>query len=138
MAFARRTRDQAVVLSFATVQGLSLFTRLPGFPCPFRAGTGVPCPGCGLTRACGALVTGDLTAMMRFHALAPLVLIAGAWYLTVLHAPKKLRYISRDVWHGLERRISVPLVVGAVFIVYWLARLLFQGRGFIDVVSSRR
>jgi hypothetical protein len=133
----RRSRDLWVVLGVATVQGLSLVTRLPGIPCPFRAGTGIPCPGCGLTRACGALVTGDLARMFRFHALAPLVLVAALGYLMVHHGPEKVRYISRDVWHALERRVSVSVVVGAMFVFYWLARLLFQGRGFIDLMSSR-
>jgi Protein of unknown function (DUF2752) len=133
----RRSRDLGLVLGVAAIQGLSLVTRLPGIPCPFRAGTGIPCPGCGLTRACGALVTGDWARMFRFHAMAPLVLVAAAWYLMVHHGPGKVRYISRDVWHALERRVSVPLVVGGTFVVYWLARLLFQGSGFIDLMSTR-
>lgn len=41
--------------------------------CPFRIGLGVPCPGCGLTRATLAGVTGDLHGMLHFHPLAPIV-----------------------------------------------------------------
>lgn len=41
--------------------------------CPFRVGLGVPCPGCGLTRATLAIASGDLHGMLVFHPLAPLV-----------------------------------------------------------------
>jgi hypothetical protein len=49
--------------------------------CPFALLTGHACPGCGLTRAVGALLTGDLPGALRLHPLAGLVAaqIALAW-----------------------------------------------------------
>src|SRR5213082_114107 len=54
--------------------------------CPFRLLTGLPCPGCGLTRSVVSLAHGDLAAALTFHPLGPLlivgllgVLIAEAW-----------------------------------------------------------
>lgn len=41
--------------------------------CPTRNLLGVPCPGCGLTRATEALVVGDFGSMLRFHPLAPIL-----------------------------------------------------------------
>ncbi len=38
-----------------------------GYVCPFRALTGLPCPGCGMTRAWISLLHGDLSAAFRFH-----------------------------------------------------------------------
>lgn len=38
--------------------------------CPFRLCTGHACPGCGLTRATGSLLRGDVAASLRFHPLA--------------------------------------------------------------------
>ena len=51
---------------------------LSGLPlCPFRMMTGIPCPGCGLTRATLHALTGDFAGALRFHplvfVLAPLV-----------------------------------------------------------------
>jgi hypothetical protein len=43
--------------------------------CPFRRITGVWCPGCGMTRAFGWLAHGDLHQSLRYHPLAPLLLI---------------------------------------------------------------
>lgn len=41
--------------------------------CPTRTLLGVPCPGCGLTRATEAIAVGDVHGMLRFHPLAPIV-----------------------------------------------------------------
>lgn len=39
--------------------------------CWFRALTGLPCPGCGMGRACQALLLGDWAAAVAWHPLAP-------------------------------------------------------------------
>jgi len=38
--------------------------------CPFRLCTGHACPGCGITRATGALLRGDVASSVRFHPFA--------------------------------------------------------------------
>jgi hypothetical protein len=45
--------------------------------CPLRRITGVWCPGCGMTRSFGWLAHGDLHQSLRYHPLAPLLLIEG-------------------------------------------------------------
>ena len=37
--------------------------------CVFRAATGLPCPGCGLTHAAFSLVRGEFAASLHYHAL---------------------------------------------------------------------
>ena len=44
--------------------------------CVLRLFTGLPCPGCGLTRASAALLRGDLSASLHYHPLLGLVLFA--------------------------------------------------------------
>lgn len=51
--------------------------------CPSAALFGIPCPGCGLTRATLALVHGDFTAALGFH---PLVFLLAPVYLGLLAA----------------------------------------------------
>ena len=52
--------------------------------CPFRALTGYPCPGCGLTHAAKALLTLDIRSSLEFHALFVPVAIT----LSMLFFPK--------------------------------------------------
>ena len=44
--------------------------------CPFRFLTGVPCPGCGLTRSFCALTHGDVTSAFAFHLFGPILMLA--------------------------------------------------------------
>jgi len=47
-------------------------TELPGFVlCPFRALTGLPCPGCGMTRAFCALSSGRFDEALSWNRGAP-------------------------------------------------------------------
>lgn len=52
-------------------------------PCPVRALTGVPCPGCGMTRALLALGRGDVGEALALHPLSPLIAAEAmlAWIL---------------------------------------------------------
>src|SRR5262249_15461535 len=52
---------------------LSLFG-IPGWTCPFFHTFGIPCPGCGLTRATLFLFRGDWKQALIMHAYAPIFL----------------------------------------------------------------
>ncbi|NIN93340.1 DUF2752 domain-containing protein [bacterium] len=43
--------------------------------CILRAATGVPCPGCGLSRSMVAAINGDLRRSLAFHRLGLLTLL---------------------------------------------------------------
>ena len=51
--------------------------------CRFHQLTGLNCPGCGMTRACHALLHGDLSVAFRDNALfvlsLPALLLRGGW-----------------------------------------------------------
>jgi hypothetical protein len=52
---------------------------LPTIACPFHAATGLWCPGCGLTRAFHAVLTGHPGAAFGLNALWPLVVVLVGW-----------------------------------------------------------
>lgn len=52
-----------------------------GIPvCPSKAITGVPCPGCGMTRSVSNWVRGDVTMAMRYHPFGWAALVVAGWY----------------------------------------------------------
>lgn len=54
-----------------------------GIPlCPSRSMFGLPCPGCGLTRATMAMLEGDFVQMCAMHPLAPIVAPLVAWWMS--------------------------------------------------------
>lgn len=62
-----------VFFAFLPLFILGLLIALDVPICPSRGLLGIPCPGCGLTRATEALAVGDFASMLRFHPLAPLL-----------------------------------------------------------------
>ena len=87
-------------------------------PCPVRLATGVPCPGCGMTRASIALARGDLGGALELQRLALLVL---PLLLAVALAPA----CSRRQWRrlGSPLRSGVLLAASVLSIGLWVARI---------------
>ncbi|MCI8515850.1 MAG: DUF2752 domain-containing protein [Hungatella sp.] len=103
----RQTDHQAVlwVLGFYGVLALT------GHGCPIRWGTGVPCPGCGLSRAGLALLRLDVPSAFTYHPMfwaVPLLGVFGWLY-------------SRKPTRGLLWGISL---LGVMFFVVYLVRLI--------------
>ena len=65
----------------------------PPLACPLRDLTGIPCPLCGMTRACVAAVHGHLATSLAFNPAGLLVIVAAViavlrpQWLTRLRAP---------------------------------------------------
>jgi len=89
---------------------------LPGWTCPVRALTGVPCPTCFLSRATSAALTGDLSGSVQWHAFGP---IAAATLLgwSVLSLRER-RLLPRPL-----RNSTLWLLASAALLTYWLLRL---------------
>ena len=92
--------------------------------CPTAALFGIPCPGCGMTRATLALLSGDVARAIGFH---PLVFVIAPFYLAVV-VGAAVSYVRGPRLGGsprwvLGRPISIAagIAVAALFAV-WIAR----------------
>jgi hypothetical protein len=93
-------------------------------PCPVPELFGIPCPGCGLSRACVALLSGD-PHWLQLHALAPIFLIAIAFSLVAAAANQSLRQHLADRVAAIERATAFPALALAAVWLYWLVRVLY-------------
>ncbi len=103
----------AGLTGFLLVRGIH--PSLPGWPCPVRALTGIPCPTCFLSRATAAALRGDLAESVRLHAFGPVLAAAlVAWSVLAIR--------RRRLMPG---RIPVRPIVWALLslLAYWLLRL---------------
>ena len=58
--------------------------------CPWKLTTGLPCAGCGLTRAFIAMAGGQWREAVAFNPLAPLVLLAmGGWWVAAWRSHRR-------------------------------------------------
>lgn len=97
---------------------------LPGWPCPIRSTLGIPCPGCGLSRAANTLLRGNWREALTIHAFAPLFVLAVALVALVglLPTPSRIKLVG---WMEIaERRTGFFFWLLTALVVYWLARIL--------------
>ena len=94
--------------------GAYLLNRLHGTVCIFKTLTGIPCPGCGMTRALVAAARGRFELAFYFHPLFPLtpVLVAGVGVYSLSNRP-------------ILKKISIVtlLTISAIFVLVWIFRL---------------
>ena len=84
----------------------------PPLACPLRSLTGIPCPFCGMTRACVAAVHGHLGASLSFNPGGVLIVLLA---LTALLRPQLLVRARPPTW-----------LVGVAFGVLWLWNIGFN------------
>ena len=124
-ASARLARPLAVAAGVALLAPTLLQPRAHGpVLCPLRRITGVWCPTCGMTRAVGWLLHGDLHQSLRYHPLAPVLLIEGTCLIAFWLYRRRDR---RDVPAWPVRSASMLrglLVANALLVlVVWVVRL---------------
>ena len=96
--------------------GAYLSASILGWGCPVQHFTGVPCPGCGLSRALFALLRLDFAAAFRYH---PMIYVLPPVALYVLFEKKPLL--------GSKSRERVLLWgTMALWAAVWLARLILH------------
>ena len=92
------------------------FTWLPGYSCPIRHATGVPCPSCFLTRSICASLGGDFLNAFKIHLFGPpLAALLIIWSILCLKRKKILRinFKSKFLFIGFS-----------FFLTYWIYRLI--------------
>lgn len=119
-------RPTCIALSAAVGTHFSLMALgLPGWQCPIRYGLGVPCPGCGLSRAASALVHGDWHQALQLHLFVPVVIVAIALILISAVLPNTYRPALVNPIRWLETHLGMTTLLLTGAIGYWLIRLLF-------------
>ncbi|MFN3166474.1 MAG: DUF2752 domain-containing protein [Phycisphaeraceae bacterium] len=128
---ASMVRSRAMCAGFVGFIGLQVGLSAAGLTlmdCYLLKHTGVPCPGCGLTRGAVASATLDLEAVLYYNALGPAALLVMTLLLLGLLLPERPRDAFAETVERVERATAVSAVVLLGLWVYWLARLIWFGR----------
>lgn len=133
LALASLLRDRRValgVMAVTAVQVAGIASGGGGWPCPLKSALGIPCPGCGLTRATVSLLRGDFAASFSLHAFAPVLLLSLAALAFAGLLPAARRETFASLVARFERRTKASSVLFAALLLYWSVRLLFLPGAF--------
>lgn len=115
----RLTRWGFLGLASAPLVGAVLLNHgmaLPFVSCPLRRLTGIPCPGCGLSRSFMAIARGDFDEALRMHLFGPVLFVGFILVIVLMAAELKTgRRLRRTPFYYLQR----------VQNWWWLALLYF-------------
>lgn len=98
------------VKSFFTIFSISIFILLFNTKCIFKSIIGVPCPGCGLTRAWISFIKGTISEAFYWH---PLFLMIPALAILIL-----LYFKGSFIKYRRYILIAIVTIVGLYIIVY--------------------
>jgi hypothetical protein len=120
----RKDRFARAALFAAALGGLTFLLASAHVPCGFARLSGMPCPGCGSTRAMLALASGDLHSFVRYNPLAPfmtaLVVVLAVQAFASLVATGTFRRAGEGAVGTLVSRGAV--VIAILSFVVWVAR----------------
>lgn len=128
-------RRAASALFCAAALGLAWHFDL--LPCPWASLLGIPCPGCGLSRAAALLVRGDLEGALRLHPLSPL-LVPLVLAVTARAAFEHVRGAAPSRSSPALRRSESVLwcLLGGLVLAVWAARFFGAFAGPVRVISA--
>jgi hypothetical protein len=130
------------IATLGLLAGLFALAVYSDFPlCPMASSLGIPCPGCGLTRATLALLHGDVGTALHFHplvtVLAPLfITFVGTAAFDLVRDPAQPRRRSRIAWNGRAMNI-IAATLFVLTVGVWLARFAGYFGGPVPVTSMR-
>jgi hypothetical protein len=125
--FAEVIRIRALPLLTAGIAGAQLacthFFHF-GLPCAFHASTGLPCPGCGLTRSVLTLLRGHPEDSFLLHPFGPLLFLSLFFALVVCILPQAPRNRIAGVVESFELRTGIMPLLFVVFMAVWVLRVV--------------
>ena len=87
-------------------------------PCVFKGVTSIPCPGCGMTRACLAIFQGEFSTAWRYHPFS--FLLIGLIILIVFQPE-----YTQETWGAIsliKQKIIVSILI-LLCLSLWLVHL---------------
>lgn len=92
--------------------------------CAFREMTGLPCPGCGMTRAFSSLCRGQWQRALSYHPLSPIVFVAVIALAVITCLPQRSRALILPQLQLLEQRTGFSTLSILALLGYGIWRIL--------------
>jgi len=90
--------------------------------CPFKMLSGLPCPGCGITKSMVYCYEGDLYKSFSFHAFGPFLILFCMIAIVVLLLEL---YTQKEYGNSIVYHRKGAYFLAGVLIVYHIIRLVY-------------
>jgi hypothetical protein len=100
--------------------------------CGFREFTGLPCPGCGMTRSMAALTHGHWESGIAHHPLGPLLFLGALSTAIITLLPQRSRTQILPYIQASEQRTGWTLLCCTALLgygLYRMGRIILQTQG---------
>ena len=104
----------SAIIFLVVIGVIAVLLLLNIYRCPFKAITGIPCPGCGMTRAVLHACKGEFREAFHYHPLwigaVPLIIVEFLNSIDVIKIPRKVNDI-------------ILIIAGVLLLVVYIIRL---------------
>jgi hypothetical protein len=114
----------SLLATLTVVQVALTATGITAWQCPLRSTLGVPCPGCGLTRAMVMLAQGHWKAAIDLHAFAPIFFGVGILLVIGSILPAGLQKKIAYRITAFERLTGIVALLILSILAYWILRIV--------------
>jgi len=103
--------------------------------CPFKLLTGLPCPGCGITKSIISLYKGDVMNSLSYHIFGPFVILFCLVSLAVLITEL---ITKKEYFNNLFYSSRLAYTLGFILASYHITRLtmLFAHSSMTDILKE--
>ena len=125
-ALAPMLQQRSLLIILAGLGALQIGLTAAGWQawqCPIYAFSGLPCPGCGLSRATVLLARGQWGAAMHMHAFAPVILAAVIVFSIAGFLPRKYLPGILSSIAAVERHTGLVTFMALAMLIYWGLRV---------------
>jgi hypothetical protein len=88
--------------------------------CPFKMSTGLPCPGCGITKSFAFIYDGNLTKSFYYHIFGP---FAFAFCIGIIIMLSLELITKKEFFRSYFYSVKIAYLVGITLSIYHIARL---------------
>ncbi|MCB1303713.1 MAG: DUF2752 domain-containing protein [Leptospiraceae bacterium] len=100
--------------------------------CLFYSITGLPCPGCGMTRSIHYLMHGDVIHSLQYHFFGWIVFLLCVYGTVTLFSDRACRFFEK--WEPRAQRFAIPALL--LLAVYGAVRILALYSPWFSSTSS--
>ncbi len=100
--------------------------------CPIKMATGLPCPGCGITKSIVFFYNGDIQKSLNYHLFGPFLLLFSISTIILMSIEI---IVDKQFLRSIINNLKIAYFLGIVFSIYHIIRVvIFINNNNLDYI----